>query len=43
MIKVDGETVVDLWGASASTTTTKGPYDGDTICNIFRCATASCY
>ena len=28
VIKLEGETVVDLWGSSACCTTTKGPYDG---------------
>ena len=27
VIKLEGETVVDLWGSSACCTTTKGPYD----------------
>lgn len=34
-IIVDGETVVDLHGASASCTTSRGPYDGDTMQNLF--------
>jgi len=35
VIRVNGHNVVDLHGFSDSCTTTKGPYDGDTIQNIF--------
>jgi hypothetical protein len=42
VIRVDGTNVVDLYGYSASCTTTQRPYDGDTIQNIFRYSKREC-